>query len=182
LEALTDADLNTAALEAGAPLSRLVPEELRINRNSPSGVPLSRPTIEHGQGAPTSLSLTHFRLGGMLAVLGNFAMAVSAHGANTDTAEDNSDEKNTPPEIAVVNEGEASNNEQEAISDYPPRFSSRRVPLTITATISEDDRSMEATLTEDVKYLFYTRLGFALLLFFIFWAVRPEFSGSATTK
>jgi len=180
LEPLTDADLHAAALEAGAPLCKLVPEELRTKRNSESsGVPLShRPTIEHGHGVPTSASLTHFRLGGMLAVLGNFALAVT-HGANVDAEEETTDATSTPstpPEIAVVNEGEANNNNQEAISEHPRAG----VPLTITATMHEDDRSMEATLAEDVMYLFRMRLGFAFLLFLIFWAVCPEFNGSPT--
>ena len=176
LEALTDADLHAAALETGAPLSKLVPEEFRNKRNleSPTGVSLShRPTIEHGQGVPTSTSLTHFRLGGMLAVLGNFALAVTHGTINDDSAEDTPDATTTPPEIAVVNEEESSNNKPGAnISNHPPRAG---VPLTMTATIHEDDRSMEATFAADVKYLFYTRLSFAFLLFLIFWAVCPAF-------
>ena len=173
LEALTDADLHAAALEAGAPLSKLVPEALRTNGNSPPTVPLSpRPTtIEHGQGIPTSMSLTHARLGGMLAVLGNFAMAVTP-AANANAAEEI---PNATATSAVVNEGETNNDDHEAMSDHPPRSASYRVPLTMTATMHDDDHSMEASLAEDAKHLFYTRLGIALLLFFIFWAVCSEF-------
>ena len=175
LEALTDADLHAAALEVGAPLSKLVPEALRTNRNSSLGDPLSpRPTIEHGQGDPTSTSLTHVRLGGMLALVGNFAMAVTP-GANADTAGDNPDATATSPEIAAMNEGQINDDDHDDPSDHPPRSASHRMPLTITATMHEDDHSMEATLAKDERYLFYTRLGLALLLFFIFWAVCSEF-------
>ena len=62
----------------------------------------------------------------MLAVLGNFAMAVTP-GANAG-AEANPDATATS---AVMNEGETND---EAISDHPPRSASYRVPLTVTAT------------------------------------------------
>ena len=171
LEALTDADLLAAALEAGAPLCKLVPEALRTNRNPPSAD--HRPiTIEHGQGVPTSMSLTHARLGGMLTVLGNFAMAVTP-GANADAAEENPD---ATAMSGVVNEEETNDDDHEAISDHPPESASHRVPLTMTATMHDDDHSMEATLADDAKHLFYTRLGIALLLFLAFWVVCSEFN------
>jgi len=110
----------------------------------------------------------------MLALVGNFAMAVTP-GANADTAGDNPDATATSPEIAAMNEGQINDDDHEATSDHPPRSASHRMPLTITATMHEDDHSMEATLAKDERYLFYTRLGLALLLFFIFWAVCSEF-------
>jgi hypothetical protein len=183
VEALTYENLHAAALETGAPLSRLVPEEIRIRQSTTIGIPLSqRPTVEHGQGFPSSMSLTHFRLGGMLGVMGNFASAV-AYGASdnpTDTdvvanleVQDNMrqpDNTTLPEERDRIHNG----NEDQQMAEVP----TSPTGLTTTATIHEDDVSMEESFEEDAKYLFYTRLSIAILLFLVFWMVRHSLSTS----
>ena len=191
VEALTYGDLHAAALETGAPLSRLVPEEIRVPRQSPTiGSPLSqRPTMEHVQGLPDSMSLTRFRLGGMLGVMGNFAGAV-AYGAsespfdadvvgNLDVQDNMTQPNNTtlPDERDRIYNG----NEDQQMGEVPTSPTGH-VSLTTTATIHEDDVSMEESLEEDAKYLFYTRLSIALLLFLVFWMVSHYQHLSASRK
>lgn len=177
IDALSDADWNAAALETGAPLSKLVPETLRIRRrvtmDRPPGVPLSnRPTIEigHGLQIPTSQSLTHFRLGGMLALLSNFAAAVSV-GAQTEPGITPNVESNNvstlqgeEPSTIVVEK----RHEEVDVRRAAPLG----VPLSMSTTFQEDDHNTEASLEIDAKHLVKTRLYLAFSLFIIFWLVR----------
>lgn len=174
IEALSDVDWNAAALETGAPVCKLVPEALRMLRRDsaerPHGVPLSnRPTIDNGNGVSSPHSLTHFRLGGMLAILGNFAIAVS-HGAPTEAdAPQNTNDGTTPqPEAPTTAVDENSNEEEPSLRRSAPLG----VPLTITATINEDDFHTEASLEKDAQQMIVARLFIAFSLFLAFWLVR----------
>ena len=179
VEALTYEDWHAAALETGAPLSRLVPEELRVSRRRTptTGYPLpERLTIEHGQGLPNSMSLTHFRLGGMLALIGNLAMAViySTSSGSPSGMENSGVQDNTthPDNVALPGERERISNDNEDQQMEDARLT-HGVQLT---AIHENDVLMEERLEEDTKYLFYTRLSVAILLFFVFWMVSHSLS------
>ncbi len=178
VEALTYEDLHGAALETGAPLSRLVPEELRVPRRSPTtGYP--RLTIEYGQGLPSSMSLTHFRLGGMLALIGNFAMAVtystSFSSESPSFIENSGVQENTthPDNVALRDERERISNDNLNEDQRMEARPTHGVPL------MENDVLMEERLEEDAKYLFYTRLSIAILLFLVFWMVSHSLSTSS---
>jgi hypothetical protein len=140
--------------------------------NRPPGVPPSdRPTIELGHALPTTHSLTHFRLGGMLAILGNFAMAVST---GPQTEPDNA-QNTTESDDDAVPQPEASNTARaekgrEAEPNVPR--SALGVPLAIYPTIQEDDHQSEASLEQDAKQMLNTRLCIAFSLFLVFWMVR----------
>lgn len=185
IEALTYEDWHAAALETGAPLSRLVPEELRVSRRRTptTGYPLpERLTIEHGQGLTNSMSLTHFRLGGMLALIGNLAMAVTysslfpSGGPSGVPVENPGVQDNTthPDNVALPDERERISNDNEDQQMEDARLT-HGVPLT---AMHENDVLMEERLEEDAKYLFYTRLSVAVLLFFVFWMVSHSLSTS----
>jgi potassium channel subfamily K len=183
VEALTYEDWHAAALETGAPLSRLVPEELRVSRRRTptTGYPLSQSlTIEHGQGFPSSMSLTHFRLRGMLALIGNFAMAVTystsfPSGSPSDIEISGVQDNATHPHnVALHDEREGISNDNEDQQMEDARLT-HGVPLT---AIHENDVLMEERLEEDAKYLFYTRLSIAILLFLVFWMVSHSLSTS----
>lgn len=177
VDALADEDLHAAALETGAPLSRLVPEELRVPRKT---LP-QHPTIEHGQELPSSMSLTLFRLGGMLALMGNFAVAFTRGGtpyrsesaSDTDIAENSAVEDNNEDADNVARpdepEGNSNGDANQEMGDTP-RPITHGVPLTTTATI-HDDILMQTALEEDAKNLFSARLSIALSLFLTFWVV-----------
>jgi potassium channel subfamily K, other eukaryote len=88
LEALTCAQLETAALETGVPLSRLLPPGFKMpmdqgdthmaraeGHKSGTGVGTSMPRFVPTQ--PIGLPLTHARIGRMAVMLGTFAFAVT---------------------------------------------------------------------------------------------------------
>jgi len=167
IEALTDADWNAAALETGAPLSQLLPEEVRMRRQDSAdrspGIP---PSNQREQGRPMPHSLTHFRLGGMLSIVGNFALAVSNGEKEPDQDTRDSDDVPTPPEVPDVERGQ----EEES---NPPK-APPGVPLSISTSIQEDNYYTEARLEMDAKQMFTARLCIAFSLFFTFWLVRKS--------
>jgi len=180
VEALTYENLHAAALETGAPLSRLVPEEIRVRQSTMTGSFSQRPTVEHSQGLPSSMSLTRFRLGGMLGVMGNFASAV-AYGASDSPSDPDvvanlevQDNMRQPDNITLQDERDriCNGNEDQQMGEVLTSPSGHGIPLTTTATIHEDDVLMEGSFEEDAKYLFYTRLSIAILLFLVFWMVN----------
>jgi hypothetical protein len=173
IEVLTDADWNAAALETGAPLSQLIPEEVRMRRQDsadrpPCVHPFDQPTVENGHGHPTPHSLTRFRLGGMLGMVGNFAMASALGEKAPDTSQETTDSKDIPtpqPSSTVVEKSD----EEES---NPTRAVPHGMPLTISTTIQEDDRYTETSLEMDAKQMLTARLCIAFSLFFTFWLVR----------
>ncbi|KAL0957982.1 hypothetical protein HGRIS_000159 [Hohenbuehelia grisea] len=84
LEALTNSQLEAAAMEAGVPLSTLLPPNFRRRRSSTDSrgerdgwvPPIERNPEEIDKGVP----LTHVRLGRMIAMLSKFAVAVQGSG------------------------------------------------------------------------------------------------------
>jgi hypothetical protein len=105
----------------------------------------------------------------MLAILGNFAIAVS-HGAPTEAdAPQNTNDGTTPqPEAPTTAVDENSNEEEPSLRRSAPLG----VPLTITATINEDDFHTEASLEKDAQQMIVARLFIAFSLFLAFWLVR----------
>jgi len=137
IEGLTLAQLEAAALEAGAPLVNLLPAGY-----SPrvGGV-----AFDTGQEP-----LTYVHIGGMIAMLGRFALAMGhSSGGNPDT-----------PAFP-----DADDEEQDDSEGGGGR--SHGVPFTRSTTMEPD--LFEATVEAEEKAAFYARLAFAFGLFLLFW-------------
>ena len=97
-----------------------------------------------------------------------FALAVS-HAPTADGAQDTNSNDGTYPQP----EGPNTTFDEKAREEVNlPRQASHGVPLTMSATIHEDDHQSEASLDIDPKQMLTVRLVFASLLFFTFWLVR----------
>jgi hypothetical protein len=140
LNALTQAQLEAAALEAGAPLGDLLPSRLETPENDPENADI--------QPQPP---LTHMRIGGMISLLGQFAVAFAHSHVDADTNHyDNEDTEDT--------------------IDEKPFRERLGVPFTRTLTMQDEDSFLE-TLQAEERSAFIARLSIAWLLFIIFWMV-----------
>jgi potassium channel subfamily K len=136
IEGLTLAQLEAAALEAGAPLVNLLPAGY-----SPRVVGVA---LDRGQEP-----LTYVRIGGMIAMLGRFALAMGhSSGGNSDTPAFDTDEEDQDDSEGTGGRGHG-------------------VPFTWTTTMEPD--LFEATVEAEEKAAFYARLAFAFGLFLLFW-------------
>ncbi|KDR68339.1 hypothetical protein GALMADRAFT_256966 [Galerina marginata CBS 339.88] len=166
LEALTEAQLKTAALEAGAPLFELVPKGLKLRGSVANGQATDDvtepnpwfPTSDTGGNSIITPPLTHVRMGGMITLLGRFALAVT-HGIqhepqNTPISTDDGDEPGPYDDT------------------YTPTTAGRGVPFTRTMTMTtmqEDVGSLAESLENEERNAFRARLTVALTLFIVFW-------------
>ncbi|KAK1219250.1 Potassium channel [Marasmius sp. AFHP31] len=169
LQALTDAQLEAAALEAGVPLRELLPSEFwKRRREQCSGGSRtdpnwwSIPILQAQRDVDMEeVPLTHARLGRMTAMLGSFALAVGRSGVWARGA----DEKN---------DGRPNNFSSRPRPKLP---SSRSTPLqarTLRRGMSEDFARYRATTVgeEDAeRKVFWTRFTVAWALFIVFWMV-----------
>ncbi|EDR12585.1 tandem pore domain K+ channel [Laccaria bicolor S238N-H82] len=148
VEALSLAQLEAAAMEAGAPLASLLPPNFRLSDedNAAGGWHPSEPV--GGGGGTGGSPLTHIRLGRMLALLGNFALAMG-HGEHVDHIH--------------------TEEEEDSYDDHEDSGSYHGVPLTYTMTMDPD--VFDATVEAEEETAFYARLSAAFLLFFMFWLV-----------
>lgn len=136
IEALTLAQLEAAALEAGAPLVNLLPAGY-----NPRVVGVA---LDSGQDP-----LTYVRIGGMIAMLGRFALAMGhSSGSNSDTPTFDTDDDDQDASEGVGGRGHG-------------------VPFMRTTTMEPD--LFEATVEAEEKAAFYARLSFASGLFLLFW-------------
>ena len=150
LNALTEAQLEAAALEAGAPLADLLPSRLDTLPNDAEHVDVqSQPIIQ-----PQPL-LTHMRIGGMVSLLGQFAIAFTHGYANADT--ENGKNKDDVDHEESTHEGKAT---RERLG----------VPFTRTLTMQDEDSFLEALEAEE-KIASIARLSIACFLFIVFWGV-----------
>ena len=143
IDALTQAQLEGAALEAGAPLADILP--------SSSG--LETPVDDSGNVdvQPQPL-LTHMRIGGMVSLLGQFAVSfVHSHVSDDIQIATNHDDT------------------EETVDERPVR-ERLEVPFTRTLTIQDEETFLE-TLKSEERTAFIARLTLAWLLFIIFWVV-----------
>lgn len=189
LEVLSDAQLETAALEAGAPLSELLPKGLKLQgRRYPEncdgqvniGIPSASPApgdvaspnpwfaTLRSRNTASPPSLTHMRLGGMVTLLGKFAIAVThefqpeLYGHNSPHLEDDGD--------ATVVGHEA---------PTPPTRTGLGVSLTRTMTMTttqEEEPSLTESLQVEERIALRVRLGIAVMLFIVFWMVCSSFA------
>ena len=132
--ALTHAQLEAAALEAGAPLADLLASRLETQENDTG----------NGDIQPQP-PLTHMRIGGMVSLLGQFAVAFTHSHIDTDTK-------------TITN------------PDNTEERGRLEVPFTRTLTMQDEDSFLE-TLKAEEKNAFIARLLIAWLLFIIFWMV-----------
>ena len=151
VETLTLAQLEAAAMEAGAPLASLLPPTFRLTDedNAASGWHPSEPV--RGGGGTGGSPLTHIRLGRMLALLGNFALA-TGHGKHVDHIHTEGDDTYEDDTV-----------------DHEDGGSHHGVPLTYTMSMDPD--VFDATVEAEEETAFYARLSAAFLLFFLFWLV-----------
>jgi potassium channel subfamily K len=140
LDALTQAQLEAAALEAGALLADILPSRLET--------PVDAGNVDT---RPPPL-LTHMQIGGMVSLLGQFAVSfVHSHmDKDTQTATNHDDN-----EVSI---------------DERPVQERLGVPFTRTLTIQDEESFLEAIKSEE-RSAFVVRMSLAWLLFFIFWVV-----------
>ena len=141
LNALTRAQLEAAALEAGAPLADLLPSGHETSENGTGNVDT--------QPQPR---LTHMRIGGMVSLLGQFAVAFAHSHIDTDTK-------------SVTNPDDT-----KGFVDEKPIREKLGVPFTRTLTMPDEELFLETVKAEE-KVAFIARLSIAWLLFIVFWMV-----------
>ncbi|KIM42108.1 hypothetical protein M413DRAFT_127201 [Hebeloma cylindrosporum] len=148
LEALSHSQLETAALEAGAPLSELVPQGLKLRTREQENVHSSSSQISSTDVNSHPPSLTHVRIAGMVSFLSTFAIAVTHEAFQEDPITETSSE--TTHEV-----------------DYS-KPTGNGAPLTkfmTTARILQDDHmALAKTLEIEERNAFYGRLGVACIL------------------
>jgi potassium channel subfamily K, other eukaryote len=161
LEALNCAQLETAALETGVPLSRLLPpgfkmpllrdqddaQMARVERIKSSGTGFGTSMPRFVPSEPLGLPLTHARIGRMAVMLGTFAFAVTER-SFTRVAE-----------AAKVPPKETDSDDQSSI-DGPYNWS-----------IAEQYESMRAGMEVEEKRAFAARLFIVWVFFIAFWMV-----------
>ncbi|KAF4616570.1 hypothetical protein D9613_008731 [Agrocybe pediades] len=175
LEVLTLAELETAALEAGAPLSELVPKgiKLRPQKTNNGGSdaytsPNSHfPSFETKSSAVSSHSLTNVRMGGMVSLIGKFAFAVThgVHHAHDHDSQQSADEYN----LEESHYREDDDDEDVSVSRVG------RLPFIRSKSASRpspvNELSLAESLRKERRNAFRARLSIALALFVIFWMV-----------
>ncbi|KAL0579653.1 Potassium channel [Marasmius crinis-equi] len=156
LEALTNAQLEAAALEAGVPLCDLVPPGFWKKRRS------ERERVGGGDGSGgfswasrlreaqrdvdmEEIPLTHARIGKMIAMLGGFALAV---GKSDAWVKDKDKEK------------------RKGLTTR-----SNSAPRDLRAKMAEDIASYRSSEENEERKAFYTRFTVAWMLFIVFWMV-----------
>ena len=141
LNALTQAQLEAAALEAGAPLADILPSRLET-------------PVDDAGNQPQPL-LTHMQIGGMVSLLGQFAVSFVHSHVNDDT------------------QTATSHDDTYVSLDERPVREKLGVPFTRTLTFQDEDSFLE-TLKSEERTAFIARLSLAWLLFIIFWVVRTS--------
>jgi hypothetical protein len=157
LSALSPEQLKTAALEAGAPLSELIPKDLKLpNRADDEGGNefANHPACRSPETHYHPPSLTHVRMGGMLSLLGRFAVAVT-HGIHVEQLN-----------ASTTDDGNVETEEIVKAGHGVPMFHS----LTMT-TMPDDEEDLSESLKKEEQAAFYARLGTACSLFLTFWMV-----------
>jgi potassium channel subfamily K, other eukaryote len=177
LDALTLAELEGAALEAGVPLDELLPADYMISRqrrkqrakrcsedgNSKSGDHESirfDGKLRRGFHSTNVTKLTHARMGGMVAMLGRFALAVhdqGGHDWNGLTVQE-SDVPNHRPKIELEPTMTMTSTGNESVSGI----------LIHPSNIQE---SFREGLEKEERRAFVARLVIAWSLFVLFWVV-----------
>lgn len=148
LRALGEAQLQAAAMEAGAPLQDILPQH-------PNHLDHYGHHDYNLDGGPEPISPTHHRLGRMIAVLGNFAYAVSAG--------------QTPSRQEFDEGGDQSND-----GIFPP-LGRHTGSISAELTVAE--------LEQEEKRMSTIRLAIAFTLFFTFWLVScPNIQVTAETE
>ena len=144
LDALTQAQLEAAALEAGAPLADILPSRFETPVDDAGNMDIQ----------PQPL-LTHMQIGGMVSLLGQFAVSFVHSHVDDDTQSSQT----------TLNRDDA----EDSIDDRTVR-EKLGVPFTRTLT-NQDEESFLETLKSEERSAFIARLTLAWLLFFIFWVV-----------
>ena len=201
LNALTEAQLEAAALEAGAPLADLLLSTPETPANDAGNADVQ----------PQPL-LTHMRIGGMVSLLGQFAVAFT-HGysdaesqttTNHKGGEDSTHDGKPVPEIPRVPFTRTLTLQDEkpvrevsggmpftrtlTLQDEKPVRERLGVPFMRTLTLQDekreklgvpftrtftmqDEESFQEILQAEERFAFFARLSIACLLFIVFWMV-----------
>ncbi|EGO03438.1 hypothetical protein SERLA73DRAFT_45542, partial [Serpula lacrymans var. lacrymans S7.3] len=156
LEALTHAQLETAALEAGVPLESLLPPNFCPSQRE------FRTSEDENADKPTLGSLTHERIGRMAAVLTRFAMvAYDSAGTATQNQENGGENRSSAWALVGPSTGTTNSSGFALSGALPSRTSS-------SDSLGSD---YHAEVAETEKKAFYARLTIAWALFIIFWMV-----------
>ena len=148
LDALTQAQLEAAALEAGAPLADILPSKVETPVDDAGNV-----------GIQPQPLLTHMQLGGMVSLLGQFAVSFVHNRVNEDTQSSQT----------ATNHDDT----EHSIDDSRPVRERLGVPFTRTLTIQDEESFLE-TLKSEERSAFIARLVLAWSLFIIFWVVSTS--------
>jgi hypothetical protein len=156
IEALTTAQLEASAMEAGVPLAELLPPGfVPFDSDPATWTPITPSAPDDGElSAPSPL--THIRTGRMVHLLASFALAVT-HGEQATLL-------GTHPDPICVDEDEESPEESTVARSWTG------IPFSATSTL--DSASLNTVLEEEETLAFRVRLAAALVLFLIFWMVR----------
>lgn len=172
LEALTGPQLEAAALEAGVPLSELLPPAFWKRKGPPKDrdgtisqpPPTSNPPIDGSGGGPPHVTiptgdpddmpLTHIRMGKMIAMLGKFALSV-----------DKSNWLNGDAQRRRAAGGEAGGPSGLASA------SATRAGSGYKKSLTQQYEEVRSGVESEEERAFYARLGVVWILFMIFWMV-----------
>jgi len=159
LTALSPEQLETAALEAGAPLSGLIPKGLKLPNkvhDKGSNEVANQTACRFPETHYHPPLLTHVRMGGMLGLLGNFAVAVT-HGIHIKQLD-----------TSATDDGNVETAYEEGFE-----ASVHGVPIarSLSMTTAPDEEDLPEALKKEEKAAFYARLGIACTLFLTFWMV-----------
>ncbi|RXW16837.1 hypothetical protein EST38_g9025 [Candolleomyces aberdarensis] len=154
IEALTTAQLEASALEAGAPLADLLPPGfVPFDSDPASWTPITPSVPDDGGHSPSPL--THIRTGRMVHLLASFALAVT-HGEQALLL-------GTHPNPTYIDDDE------EPPEESPGVRSSTGVPFSAASTL--DNAALSTVLEGEETTAFRVRLAAALVIFLIFWMV-----------
>lgn len=193
LNALTHAELEASALEAGVALEKVLPPDFIPAREGPaahnddadvasnSSAPpgwIRHPLAPHFETAfrPTqALTRTHAKIGGMTSLLTRFAVAAIHENAAVPDERHNGDvpfHQNVNPVAEAVLSGETSDNLQE---NPTPRTEIDKgvLPIDPTAADLSDKLGLQMMRDFDTK-AFYSKLIIAWSLFILFWVVSER--------
>jgi hypothetical protein len=187
LQALTRAQLEASALEAGVPLDTLLPvdfvpaatetaddnsDEEATVRAHPAAGWIDTLASRFGRAQPTqSRNFTHARLGGMSALLTRFAVA-AVHGHATKPVQHSgtSDQNGEPADEAVLSEKVPNNLQTNPSPKLEAANGISHLDYKLSFARSSDKLNLETLRDLDTK-AFYLKLLIAWSLFFLFWTV-----------
>jgi potassium channel subfamily K, other eukaryote len=178
LDALTPAELEAAALGAGVPLDELLPADYMVarqkrkqretrgsldGRSSVSSEDVGiEERIRRGLRSTDANRLTQARMGGMVAMLGRFALAVQAHGGEDGNG-------------FHIHEDDVSEHHHHGVELEPTMTMMTAGNESGHGTPTQNLESFRKGVEKEERRAFMARFVVAWTLFVVFWVVRIRF-------